>query len=300
MRILIAFDGSTWATEAVALAAAAAWPAGSQVRIVSVVDQSMSAPSLPRSPMISTPVLELELADYLESEHAKIVEQFAHLGAESEILYGRPGTMIIDDARAFGADLVMIGSRGHGPIASLVLGSVSAEVVDHAPCPVLVARHGSVKRAVFATDGSPPARAAEELIGDWPMFEGRPIDVISIAEAVRPLTSGIAPMLQSQVREAHAQDLRTATEAAERVASEAADRLRATRRDADHTVGRGDAAAEIIAIAEARGADLIVLGSRGRSAIVEIVLGSVARNVLAGSKASVLIVRHTTSDPAGG
>ena len=64
------------------------------------------------------------------------------------------------------------------------------------------------------------------------------------------------------------------------------------RRDADAAVGRGDPAAEIIDFAENHQADLIVLGSRGRSALAEIVLGSVARNVLAGSTASVLVVRE--------
>lgn len=207
---------------------------------------------------------------------------------------------IIEDARAFAADLVMVGSRGHGPIASLVLGSVSAEVIDHAPCPVLVARRGSVTRVVFATDGSPSARAAEESVRGWPMFEGLPIHIISLAEAVRPPTFGIAPMYQRQARDAYAQDLQAAVEAADHVSSEAAGRLRAAGRNADPTVGRGDAAAEIIAFGDERQAELIVLGSRGRSAIVEIVLGSVARNVLAGSKASVLIVRGTGTDRAGG
>ena len=42
--------------------------------------------------------------------------------------------------------------------------------------------------------------------------------------------------------------------------------------------------------------DVIVLGSRGRSALAEIVLGSVARNVLAGSKASVLVVREAAAN----
>jgi nucleotide-binding universal stress UspA family protein len=52
----------------------------------------------------------------------------------------------------------------------------------------------------------------------------------------------------------------------------------------------GDAAAEAIAVAEERGADLIVLGSRGRTGLTRLVLGSVARNVLSGSTASVLVV----------
>jgi nucleotide-binding universal stress UspA family protein len=52
----------------------------------------------------------------------------------------------------------------------------------------------------------------------------------------------------------------------------------------------GDAASEIIAAAEAVGADLVVMGSRGRTGVARVLLGSVARNVLQGSRASVLIV----------
>jgi nucleotide-binding universal stress UspA family protein len=98
-------------------------------------------------------------------------------------------------------------------------------------------------------------------------------------------------MYQRQALDAYTQDLQDAVQGAESIASEAATRLREVGRDADAAVGRGDPAAGVIAFAENRQADLIVLGSRGRSALAEIVLGSVARNVLAGSKASVLVVR---------
>jgi nucleotide-binding universal stress UspA family protein len=56
----------------------------------------------------------------------------------------------------------------------------------------------------------------------------------------------------------------------------------------------GDPAAEIIAGAEASGADLIVLGSRGLTGLTRLLLGSVARNVLSGSTASVLVVRDAS------
>jgi nucleotide-binding universal stress UspA family protein len=72
--------------------------------------------------------------------------------------------------------------------------------------------------------------------------------------------------------------------------------LRESGRLAEALVRRGDPAAEIVALAEERRADLVVLGSRGRSALAEIVLGSVARNVLAGSKASVLVVRGAAAN----
>ena len=292
MRVLIAFDGSAGAADAVALAQGIAWPDQSRLRIVSVVEPGAWIPPLPRVPMTAAPVLEPELVAYLEAQQAEMVGRLALVGRpEAAILRGRPASAIIDDARDFAADLVIVGSRGHGPIASLVLGSVSAEVVDHAPSPVLVARRETLSRVVVATDDSPSARAAEDLVAGWPIFDGLPIDVVSVADAVRPWTSGIAPMFQRQARDAYTQDLQAAVEAAQRTASEAAGRLREAGRDADATLGRGDPAAVIIDFAEDRQADLIVLGSRGRSALAEIVLGSVARNVLAGSKASVLVVR---------
>jgi nucleotide-binding universal stress UspA family protein len=262
------------------------------VRVVSVVELEAWMTSLPRPTGTARPVLESEIATYFEDEQRRIVELFSpERDVETVILHGRPATMIVEEARDFAADVVMVGSRGHGAIATLILGSVSAEVVDHAPSPVLVAKRPNLSRVVIATDDSPSARAAEDVVAGWPVFGGLPIDVVSVADAVHPWTSGIAPGFQRQARDAYAQELAEASHLAERFAREAALRLRGAGRLAEATVRRGDPPAEIIELAEQRGADLVVLGSRGRSAIAEIVLGSVVRNVLAGSDASVLVVR---------
>jgi nucleotide-binding universal stress UspA family protein len=219
----------------------------------------------------------------------------AGLEADGVVLRGRPATVLVDEARDWSADLVIAGSRGHGPIASLVLGSVSAELVDQAPCPVLIARGAAAKRVLFASDGSPSAAAAEEVLATWPVFDGSTIRVIGVAEVVRPWHTGLAPTMYRQVVEAYAEDLKTAKAQLGAVAEEAAARLTTAGRTADATLRVGDAAAEIVEEAASWPADLIVLGSRGMTGLSRLVLGSVARNVLQGSRSSVLIVH----DPAG-
>jgi len=52
---------------------------------------------------------------------------------------GRPANTLLEAARK--ADLLVVGTRGHGPFAALLLGSVSQQCVTHAPCPVVVVPH---------------------------------------------------------------------------------------------------------------------------------------------------------------
>jgi nucleotide-binding universal stress UspA family protein len=95
-----------------------------------------------------------------------------------------------------------------------------------------------------------------------------------------------------EVVEAHARDLAQAKAEHTRIADETTARLRAHGRRAEAAMRTGDAAAEIIAAAAEVAADVVVIGSRGRTGIARAVLGSVARNVLHGSTASVLVVHE--------
>ena len=296
MRILLAHDGSSGAAEAGDLVGSIAWPADSVVRVVSVIEPTMVALSAWAGGVADYSVdADRQITEYYTGELDDTVRRLTgpNRTVEGAVLRGRPATGIADEARAFGADLVVVGSRGHGAIASLVLGSVSGEVVDQAPCPVLVARHSTMARIIFATDGSPSAASAQALLSDWPIFDGLPIRVVSVADVPQPWHTGIAPTMYAQVAEAYARDLEEAKREHRRIADESVERLRAGGRDAIADVRVGDAATEVIAAEVSFGADLIVLGSRGRTGLKRLLLGSVARNVVHGGTASILVVRDT-------
>jgi nucleotide-binding universal stress UspA family protein len=301
MRVLLAYDGSAGSAEAAALAEAIPWPKDSVLRVVSVIEPIVMAMSGPwdRGAALA-PERDAAITEYTHETMRGAVERLGASGRSVEglVLRGRAASEIVDAARDLRADLVIVGSRGHGTIASLLLGSVSTEVVDYAPCPVLVARGATLSRVVFATDESPSAQAAEAILAGWSIFDGLPIRVVSVADVVHPWTTGIAPTMYRQVLDAYAADMRQAKQEHERAAVEAADRLGDAGRVAEAEMRDGDTAGEIIAVAEQQGADLIVLGSRGRTGLTRFLLGSVARNVLSGSTASVLVVRDATGDSA--
>lgn len=304
MRILIAYDGSAGAEQSLRLADSVDWPANSTLRIASVIEPTLLFVGAPMTGglEVPSPEVDTQITEYQEelvSAAARSL-QSADRTVESIVLRGRPATALLDEATRFRADLVMAGSRGRGTITSLLLGSVSAEVVDHARCPVLVSRTPSIDRIIFATDGSGPSAAAESVLSTWPIFQRLPIHVISVADVVEPWHTGIAPTMYRRVIEAHASDLAEARAEHTRIAEEAVARLRTRGRQADAAMRTGDAAAEIIAAVADPGADLVVIGSRGRTGVARAVLGSVARNVLYGCPASVLVVHQPKATDARG
>ena len=58
--------------------------------------------------------------------------------AEEQVELGPPAQALLDAAASHGADMLVVGTRGRGPLAAAVLGSVSTDVVTRAPCPVVV------------------------------------------------------------------------------------------------------------------------------------------------------------------
>jgi nucleotide-binding universal stress UspA family protein len=134
-KVLVGFDGSEHGQRALERALEYARN-GAELHVLNVVDVPAQTGGHASEPADSDDVAEVasELADAerLVAEH----------GVEAELSrgFGKPAEAIVDEASRIGADLIIVGTRGRGSVSSVLLGSVSTRVVQHAPCDVLVVR----------------------------------------------------------------------------------------------------------------------------------------------------------------
>jgi len=297
MRILLAVDGSVSSDRALDLVAALPWHDGGRVRIVTVAPGQAEVLGVPWSAAATAEAGEIDAMamrvhrDALDAAERELRSVRCDLVIEPILLRGRAASLIVDEARAMPADLVVIGHRGHSGWESALLGSVAAEVVDHAPCPVLVARDDRIGPVVLADDGSIHARAAEKIMIECPLFAGLPITVVSVVENGFPDVVAVAPLLYRGTMEAYTTSVSATTASIDAECTAAARRLRDAGLDAEPEVRQGDPAHEIIAVARARQAGTIIVGTRGQTGLRRLILGSVARNILNHAPCSVLVVR---------
>lgn len=307
MRILLATDGSPSAERARDLVAAMPLPAGSKIRVVSVAPRGANI-AASWTPETANEPEEDRYRDPDARVHAVALANaernlsLAHPDAliERFLFRGRPASLILREARALRADLIVVGSRGHGTIETMVLGSVSAEVVDHAPCAVLVARSSETGPIVFADDGSPSARVAATVLESLPLPRDTPITVLTVTDTGLPFETAASPALYNETMELYREGMGEANREAHAVASAAAARFEQLDYPARPIVQAGDPAHEIVAYTKANRTGLVVLGTRGNTGIKRLLLGSVARNVLLHAPCSVLIVRETVVPTTNG
>lgn len=136
-RILLAVDGSEHALRAAKVAADLARCMKAELRIVVVY--------APIPPYLGEPNLQRAINSRLDEAHTilqKAVETVGDIPVEihTELLEGDAAEAIIEVAKTRNSDLIVMGSRGLGRLAGLLLGSASQKVVSHAPCPVLIVR----------------------------------------------------------------------------------------------------------------------------------------------------------------
>jgi len=286
MRILVGVDGSSASRVACEFVGGRAWPAGTRIRLLAAVE-----------PIVDWIGLAPRDADAIDAERdalSVVLDDRAHelrrrgLAVDTVVEVGRPEDLLTAHAAETFSDLIVVGSRGLGSAASALLGSVSAHLVDHASCPVLVVRSPSAHRMLLATDGAESSRGIPRVLAAWGnAFRGLPVEVLSVAPRERFITPWA--FFDDDDDVVSDPDPELVLYAA--TASTVADELSELGWRAEAVARCGDPGREIVATCNEAGADLIVTGSRGIGTLHRLVGGSVAHDVLMHARSSVLVVR---------
>src|SRR4029453_1345813 len=192
MKILLAIDSSPHSEAVIQEVTMRLWPPDTIVIVLTVVDLfALTSYVGYLEPLITN---ENDAARAMVETVAKRLES---KGIETIIqgVEGHPAASIVDQATIWNADMVFVGSHGHGGLARLFLGSVAKEVVRAAPCSVEIVRDRTEKpgtvgarRILIATDGSQHSETATKSVPQrsWPA--GTQMRILSVAELNLPVS----------------------------------------------------------------------------------------------------------------
>lgn len=303
MRVIVGVDGSAGGLEAVR-------------QVSQLLDAGKDQVALYYAP----PSIKLKSSTHVSEEVrqqagqslAKAVFEQSDAALPAELIVGRekvvgsqkPSHGLLVAAEGWRADLIAVGARGLGPVANLLLGSVSRTVAEAATLPVLVVRAPSAPRAgaglrvLLAIDDQTPLDQIAALLKrlTWPAQA-----VGKVVTVIESMFAGEIPQwLAEKARDAETEAMAQAWVAEhEQERRQAAAKLAALRtklpapfQSAEPIVAEGNPAEQILATAAAEGADLLVVGARNSGRISRLLMGSTSHKVLAHAPCSVLIVHH--------
>lgn len=290
MKVLLAIDSSAASQVALAEAIARPWPPDSSFEAICVVEPSH---------LWTTSETAQEAARCAEETVRRAVEKLraVYPNSSGEAVTGDPKTAILDRATGISADLIVCGSHGRSAVGRLLIGSTATALLRYATCSVEIVRPRADRdggyRILLATDGSEYSEHAARSIAARPWPSGAQVRVLSIVEILLPAMRAMLepPFLDDEY-------LETAREAAMKrsqdAIAQAREILAPTGLDVSESVSvLVDPPRTTIPNEAAEwGADLIVLGSHGRSGVDRFLLGSVSEAVAIGAPCSVEVVRR--------
>lgn len=147
VRVILAWDGSPDAREAVRAVARRPWPGGVEVRVVTALDARLATLSIaPDEPEViggADQAVIQDVREHLRQRAEAAVSDLRSIGltvAEPVIQPGDPKRVLLDEAAAWQADCIFVGARGLSRMERVLLGSVSSAVAARAACSVEVVR----------------------------------------------------------------------------------------------------------------------------------------------------------------
>jgi nucleotide-binding universal stress UspA family protein len=134
-RVVVGVDGSDASRHA--LRWALGYAEATQGEVIAVAAWQYP-PTFGYAPLWGIADFEGPTARMLDEVVGKALADGSPVEVRVRVRGGRPATVLLDEAA--GADLLVVGSRGHGAFTGMLLGSVAAHCAQHAPCPVVIVR----------------------------------------------------------------------------------------------------------------------------------------------------------------
>ncbi len=284
-KILLSTDGSEYSEGAIREAIKLAKKCSSKLTVLSVIDTNPEFDAL--APQLvekkeKEARLNIDAVQARARQEGVDCDTIVHEGEE-------PYKYIVDEAIKSKSTMIVMGRRGRTGLKRLMMGSVTSRVIGHAPCNVLVvpkAAQLEFKNIVVATDGSKySAAAASEALG-LAKWNGSALTVISVVPSELMTPSDIDFTITQ--RELIAEKEMHEAEKNAKVVKEAAQKEGVV---VKAFVLSGRPADAIIETAQEKKADLIVLGSHGRTGVERLLMGSVAERVIVLASCPVLVVK---------
>ncbi len=195
---------------------------------------------------------------------------------------GEAHERIVDLADAENCDLIIMGRRGLRPVERMLVGRVTARVIGHSQRDVLVVPNGTSvgwKTIVVATDGSTfSAIAADRAIAFAKSYGGE-LKVLSVVDVPTEFYAEAPAAVEDLVKQAKA------------FVSDVKKKAEAAGVKAETFVGEAEAYEAVNKLALDQKADMIVIGSHGRTGLRRLLMGSVAETVIGYATCPVLIVK---------
>jgi len=278
-KILVAVDGSPTSLHALEESFKLAHNEGSWITVVSVIppytgDLDLVAVggvmAAMRRPCEEALRKALELAEKQRALIKTVCEE------------GEPHERIIDLAQAENCDLIVIGRRGLRRLERVLVGSVTARVIGYSPIDVLVVTRDTnvgFKKVLIATDGSRYSELAKKRAIDFAGSYGGELVAVSAVDVPSELYAESPKTVEELVKKA-----RSYVEAIKNEAGQ-------TGIKTEVIVREGEAYRVITDTARETGANIIVMGSHGRTGLKRLLMGSVTEKVIGHTPCPVLVVK---------
>lgn len=280
MRVLIAFDGSSFAEAAIADLSYAGLPDNTEARVFHAVERPV----------------DLMAEAVCEDACTRVQTRFRTWNVQMETAVGNPVQMIIKRAKEWHADLIVLGTHGRSGLSRVLLGSVSSGVARDAGCSVRIVRstdrrRENVLRLMIGHDGSPEADNAVNAVCSrtWPA--GTEVRIVSVIEALVATRADEMAGIANTVHNINAEEHHWL----EYLTGEAAQKCVQSGLAASSFVTEGDPKETLIGEARRWNANDIFVGPRGIGLVERLLLGSVSGAVIAHAPCTVEVVRALRS-----